>query len=161
MTDYDSNMSTGAGGNFVDWTPTTLAGAAASGDVLATNEFVDGLFSSKGGVGILQSILAIDAADQGVAIYLVFLSANSSIGAEDSAPDIDDTEVLDVQAIVDIASGDWKDLGANRVASIGPIGKLLKAATGTRGCYVAVVNGSGAPTFGASGLKFRFGMLEA
>lgn len=146
---------------FVDVTLTLDTSAYTAGDVLAATQVVSNAVPVADGVTILQSIALTDINDQGAAFDLHFFSANQSLGAENGAPDIDDTEVLDYLGTVAIGTADWIDLGGAKVACIKNIGLTVKAASGTRDIYVGAVNGAGTPTYTASGLKLRLGFLPS
>lgn len=144
---------------YVTITPTVLNNDAYdSGDVLWDSAAIAGAVRTTGGSAILQSLCLIDKDDQGVAMTLVFMSASQSLGTKDSAPDIDDTEVLDVIGHVEIASGDYKDLGANRIATVRNIGLVVTSATTT--VYVAAITG-GTPTHTTGGIRLKLGFLQA
>lgn len=146
---------------FINVTLTLDTSAYTAGDVLAATQVVSNALPATDTTSILQSIALTDIDDQGAAFDLHFFSANQSIGSENSAPDIDDTEVLDYLGTVAIATGDWIDLGGARVACIKNIGLVVKAASGTRDIYVAAVNGAGTPTYTAAGIKLRLGFLPS
>ena len=132
--------------------------AYADGDVLfATQEIVNAA-RVAGNTLILQSVVVSDIDDQGQGFDLIFFNANTSLGTENSAPDIDDTEVLTVIGRVQIGSGSFYDLGGNRVACVYGIGLLLKSGASTS-LYVAGVS-RGTGTYTASGLQIQFGFLR-
>lgn len=131
----------------------------AAGDVLFATQEIANAARSAGGKVMLNSITVIDLDDQGIAFDLVLLTANSSLGAENAAPDIDDTEVLDVAGVVSIVADDYTDLGGARVATVRDIGLLIEAAAGETSLWAAGITG-GTPTHSAAGLKIRFGLLQ-
>jgi hypothetical protein len=113
-----------------------------------------------GGRAVLQSLMVIDEDDAGAAFSVYILGANNSMGTENAAPSITDANARAIQAIIDIATGDYKDLGGVKVANIRNIGALLEADAASRDLYVAIVNSTGTPTYSASGLKLVFGFLQ-
>lgn len=133
--------------------------AYSDGDVLATTQEVANAFRAAGGRAILQSLHVIDLDDQGVAFDVLFLSANSSLGTENSAPDIDDTEVLDVLGMVRVGAGDYIDLGANRIATLTGLGLVLEAASDSTSLWIAAITRGGTPTYTASGIRLKLGLL--
>ena len=145
-------------GSVVSVTLSLDTSAYTDGDVLAATQEVANAVRVSGGRAILQSVHVIDLDDQGVGFDLIFLSANSALGTENSAPDIDDTEVLDTIGMVRIGSGDYIDLGANRIATLSGLGLPLKAAEGQTSLWVAAVT-RGTPTYSASGLRLKLGFL--
>lgn len=134
--------------------------AYASGDVLADTQELASALRVADGTGILQSIVLNDKSDQGVAMNIVFLSANRALGTENGAPSISDADADDVLGIIPIAAADWVDLGGCRVATLRNIGLPIKAASGTTSLYVGLVNSTGTPTFAASGITARIGILQ-
>lgn len=134
--------------------------AYASGDVLADTQQVDAALRVADGTGVLQSLMVIDEDDQKVTFTVYFLSANVSMGTENAAPSISDANAANILGFVEVSGAEYKDLGGVAVANIKNIGIPLKAVSGTDDIYVAVVNGTGAPTYTASGVKLRLGILQ-
>lgn len=134
-------------------------GIYASGEVLADTQQMDAFFRKADGTGILQSIVVLDEDDQGAAFDIYFFSANRSLGTENSAPNISDANARDLLGVVSIATTDYKDLGGVRMACIKNIALPVKAVSGTDDLYVGVVNGTGTPTYTASGIRLRVGAL--
>lgn len=130
------------------------------GDVLADTQVVTNAMRVNDGTGVLQSVTVIDQDDQKAAFYIYLLSANVVMGTENSLPSISDTNALQILGPpIAIAAADYFDLGGASVAGKDGLAKVVKPATGTRDLYVAVVNGSGTPTFTAAGIKLRLGFL--
>jgi hypothetical protein len=134
--------------------------AYASGDVLADTQQVDAALRVADGTGVLQSVMVYDQDDQKAAMTLYFLQANVAMGTENSAPSITDANSLNILGFLDVAVGDYKDLGGVSVASFKNVGIPLKAVSGTDDIYVAAVNGTGTPTYTASGVKLGLGILQ-
>lgn len=132
--------------------------AYADGDVLFETQEIANAVNTAGDCCILQSVVVSDIDDQGQGFDLIFFNANTSLGTENSAPDIDDTEVLTVIGRVQVGSGSFYDLGGNRVACVYGIGLLLKSGASTS-LYVAGVS-RGTGTYTASGLQIQFGFLR-
>ncbi len=131
----------------------------ASGDVLADTQVLTSLFRISDGTGVLNSIQIIDQDDQKAAFDIYYLSANNTMGTENSAPSISDANAVAVVGPFSVATTDYKDLGGVSVAKIANIGQAVKADSGTSNGYIAVVNGTGTPTYTASGIKLRLGVL--
>lgn len=145
----------------VDVTLSLDTSAYTAGDVLADTQVVTNAMRANDSLGILQSVVAIDEDDQGAAFDLHFFSANGSLGTENAAPSTADADARTWLGKVSIGTGDWIDLGGVRVASIANIGLAVKPASGTRNLYVGVINGSGTPTYTASGIKLRLGFQQS
>lgn len=144
---------------FVDVTLTLDTSAYADGDVLADTQVVAGALRYTDAFAELRSILVLDEDDQGVALDLIFFDANVSLGTENGAPAITDANARSILGLVSVAAADFKDLGGSRIASLKNVGLVLKAASGTRNVYVAAITRGGTPTYTASGLKLRLGIV--
>lgn len=143
----------------VDVTLSTDTNAYASGDLIADTQIVNSAVRATDALGVLQSLVLIDEADQKAALDIYFLSANNTFGTENSAPSILDANAGAILAVISVASGDYKDLGGVSVVEKANLSKIIKPATGSDDIYVAVVNGSGTPTYGATSLKLRVGVV--
>lgn len=129
----------------------------ASGDLLAdTQEIASALPSVTGSV--LQSLVVIDKDDVGAAFDIYILSENVSLGTENSAPSITDANASKILAIIPVTTLDYKDLGGCKVAAFDNLGRGLSVPLGTS-LYVAVVNGTGTPTYTASGIVLNLGLV--
>jgi hypothetical protein len=145
----------------VSVTPTLDTNAYAAGDLLFDSTEIAAAVRANGGTAILQSITMLDKADQGVDMTLVFANAATDFGTLNAAPDPDDTESGTVIGHVAVFSGDYVDLGANRVACVRNVGLMLKAGAATTSLYVAGINGTGTPTYAASDLVIQFGFMRS
>lgn len=155
-----TTVSVGDMARLIDVTPVMDTNAYASGDVLFDATDVPNISTVDGKEAWLNSVVVIDTDDQKAAFDLFFLSSNVSVGTANAAPSISDANAAYVLGRVSIATTDYYDLGGVSVAEIKGIQTMLKAADGLKSCYVAAVNGSGTPTYTASGLKLRLGVLR-
>jgi hypothetical protein len=133
--------------------------AYASGDLLADAQIVAACTRANDVEAVLQSIMVIDEDDQKAAFTIYFASASASWGTENSAPSISDANAREILGYVDVAVADYKDLGGVSVACKNNVGMVVKPASGSDDIYVAVVNGSGTPTYTASGVRLRLGFI--
>lgn len=140
----------------IDATPDT--NALADGDVAFATQEVAGFSTAADITSILQSIVVQDPDDQGIGIDLIFFNANTALGTENSAPDIDDTELLTVIGRVQVGAGSFYDLGANRVACVYGIGLPMKAGTGGSIWMAGIARG--APTYAGGHLYIKLGVLR-
>jgi hypothetical protein len=147
---YVNNQNTTA----ITFTPSVVAEATTAEDILFATEELANVGAVAGQVVVLRSVAFSDIDDQGDAQTLFFFNANTSLGTEGSTPDIDDTEILTMIGKVTIASGDWKDLGANRFGIVQP-NIYMKLAGAATSIWVAG-NTQGTPTHTAAGLQFQF-----
>jgi hypothetical protein len=146
--------------NVVSVTLSTDTAAYASGDLIADTQQIDAFFRVADGTGVINSINIIDEDAQGVALYIIFMSTSTSLGTENSAPNISDANLTaGFQGIVAVATTDYVTVSGTKVATIKNIGLPVKAASGTDDLYIAVLNATGTPTFTAAGLEMRIGVL--
>lgn len=143
----------------VEVTLTPDTSQVVDGDLAADTQVVTGAMRAPNYKGILQSVHALDEDDQGVAIDLVWLDANVSLGTENSAVAITDANARSILGITRIGSGDWIDLGGSRSATLTGLGLVVKPATDTPNLYVAAIV-RGTATYTAAGLKLRIGFLQ-
>jgi hypothetical protein len=133
--------------------------AYADGDVLSATQEIAGAVRNNGETCILQSVHVTDIDDQGMAFDIIFFNANTSLGTENAAPDIDDTEVLTTIGKVSVTAADYIDLGANQIATVYGIGLPLEAGAATTSLYFATITRD-APTYTTNGLAIKFGFLR-
>lgn len=133
--------------------------AYTAGDLIAEAQEVAGALRTSGGAAKLVSVMVIDEDDQGSAIDIYLTSASTTWGSENSAPSISDAAARSIQAIIPIASADYKDLGGVKVANIKAINCIVEGNASTS-LYVAVVSNGSTPTYTASGVKVVFGFEQ-
>lgn len=151
----------GFGAELIDVTLSVDTSAYGSGDLIADTQVVTGAMRLPGGTALLHSISVLDEDDQGVAFSVVFLQNSTSLGTENGAPNISDANLRsNVLCVVPVAAADYTDFGGAKVATVGNLNRLLKAASGSKDIYVAVINSTGTPTYTASGLKLRIGLYQ-
>lgn len=141
----------------IDVTPDTSA--LIDGDVAFATQEVANAARINGGTMTLQSVVIADVDDQGAAIDLIFFDANTTLGAENSGPDIDDTEVQTIIGRVQVGQGAYYDLGANRVACIYGIGLLMQAGAATTSIYMAGITRTAA-TYAGGHLYIKLGFMR-
>lgn len=140
----------------VDVTFTSDTSIHASGDVLADATALVGAVRTDAGYARLESITITDKDDQtAAAMDVVLLRSNTSIGTLNAAPDLTDTEDLEVLGIVNILAADFIDVGGSKIATkVLAVPLPVKAASGTT-IYAALIT-RGTPTQTASGLVAKF-----
>lgn len=132
--------------------------AYGAGDVLADTQELANALAVSGGGGVLQSVKLTDKDDQAAAAMTVWVfKTNVSLGTENSAPNISDTNADEIIARIDIGSGDWVDVGGSKIAYKANLGIPVRVATGTS-LYVAL-QCAGTPTQTAAGITGVFGIL--
>lgn len=134
--------------------------AYASGDLLADTQAVASVFRVNDGTGVLQSITLNDKDAQGVAMSIFILDTTTSLGTENSAPSISDANLDNVLHVIPVLTTDWVTVSGAKVASLRNLGLPIKAVSGAATLGIALLNGTGAPTFTASGITARLGILQ-
>jgi len=134
--------------------------AYANNDLIADTQELTGAVKVNDGWGMIESLTVIDNDDAGQVFDVWVLDANVSFGTENSAPNISDANAVNILGRIPVAAADYVDLGGSKVASLKNIGLPIKPADGGTSIYVAIVNGTGTPTFTASGIKLRFGIVQ-
>lgn len=136
-------------------TPSVVAEALTAEDIVFATETITTVGLASASLVALHQVVVSDIDDQGDAQTLFFFNAATSLGTEGSVPDIDDTEILTCIGTVAIATGDWKDAGANRIATVRLVPPLRLRLGATTSLFVAG-NTQGTPTHTASGLQYQF-----
>jgi hypothetical protein len=140
---------------------TTDTSPYASGDLVADTQQLDAAFRKTNGTGVLNTLTIIDQDAQGVALYVMFHYSTTSMGTENNAPSISDANLIaGLQGIVAVATTDYVTISGSKVACIRNIGLPLKSVSGTDDLYISIVNGTGTPTFTATGLYLTLGILQ-
>jgi hypothetical protein len=141
----------------VSVTHTLDTSAYASADLVADVQEIPGVALAAGGYAELVAIIIHDEDDQGVALNFVFSQVNTTFGTENSAPNIADADLRTVQGHIGVATTDYLDVGGAKIGSkVGLTGFPMKCASDSTSLWVAIVNGSGTPTFSATGLRVTY-----
>jgi hypothetical protein len=105
----------------------------------------------------LHSLMVIDKDDQGAALDIYILDADVAVGTENAAPNISDANAASILTKIPVATTDYYDLGGVRVAELHGLDRAVRPIVGTRDLAIAVVNGTGTPTYTAAGIVVRLG----
>lgn len=133
--------------------------AYTAGDVLADTQEVPNVVPTSGGAMRLNSIVLLDKDDNAAAqIDLVFLRSSVSVGTENAAPSITDTNAAEVLGIVAVPAANFIDVGGAKLATVTGINLLVQPTTGTS-IYVAAI-ARGTPTQSASGIVLNLGFTR-
>ena len=134
----------------------TDTSAYASGDLIADLQEITGVFRNPNSFIEIISATIIDQADQANVMYLVFMSASTSLGTENSAPNISDANVLlGFPKQLPIAAADYVDYGGAKVAQLRNCGLVLKGNGSDTSLYAGLINETGTPTYAAGSLKLE------
>jgi hypothetical protein len=147
--------------DIVTVTPTLDTSIYASGDILFTTTAVSNAVRANDGLAMLNSLVVVDKDDQKPEFALKFWSSNVTYGTFNAAPSISDADAANCLGRINIVAADYDDDGGVSTAFKDNIGKLLKAASGTRTIYITGKLTAGTPTHTASGLVIRLGLVWA
>lgn len=128
-----------------------------AGNVLAIPTVVTGAFRKVNGNGILQSIVLNDKDDQKIALWVVIMDANQTLGAINTPVAITDAAADNILAIVPVEAADWIDLGGCAVATVRNLNIPVKSVAAASTLFVALIT-RGTPTHTAAGMTGRFGI---
>jgi hypothetical protein len=128
----------------------------ASGEVLADTQELTDAVRVQGGTGVIHSILVQDDDDQGAALDIIILDANTSIGTENSAVTMADND--NILGSVSVLASDYVDMANSQHACLTNVGIVVKSKTDQSLFVAAVSRGTG--TYTASGITLRFGILQ-
>lgn len=142
----------------LELTPTLETSAYADGDLLFDATELANFVRANGKTALIQSITVIDKDDQKVAFDIFSAYETVDFGTVNSAPTISDADAAKVQRVCRVESADYIDLGGVAVATLTNIGLMVEPASASRSMFFAGVT-RGAPTYSASGLVIRFGVL--
>lgn len=145
---------------FIDVTLSTDTSAYANNDLIADAQQIDQFFSKVDGTARVVSFTVTDEDDQKAILDLYLVGVSTSWGAENGAPGPADATVRATQCYFSFAAADYKDLGGADVAQIKNLQCMVKAVAGTDDLYIAAVTGTSTPTYTASGVKVRIGIVE-
>lgn len=153
---------------------TTDTSVYASADLIADTQLIGEVALKDGGIVELHSLQINDQDNQKNAMSFVFLNASTSLGTENSAPNMSDANALATQVgMVTVAATDYITAGGSsaigskvpnlRLQTLKPVlapitGGVITA--GSSKLWVGIVNGAGTPTYTATGLVVTFIFLR-
>ncbi len=131
-----------------------------TGDVVAAPEELKGFSREKGRGVLLESLVVLDGSDTGIALDIVFLNANGSIGAESASFAPTDAVAATIIGVVSVATTDYVDAANSKVAIVKNIGLLMHPVATDTSVWVGVV-ARGTITPGASDIVVQFGRMHS
>ena len=126
----------------------------ASGDLLADTQEIAAALLDSGGTAKLVAMRVADEDAQGAAFDVYLTSVVTSFGTENSAPNISDANLRNVQHVIPVDTGDYRTVSGTKFADFSELDLPVVAVATSM--YVAVVNGTGTPTYTASGVRITF-----
>lgn len=150
----------------VSVTPTITATAynATTKNSVGGKQTLAGAVLASGGIAILQSVLVLDKANQKAPLTILLFDADPTVGTYTDNGQVNlSTDISKVIRRINVTAGDYETIDNSgtdyAIAEIGPISKLVKAASGTS--LYAVILTTGAPTYTSTAdLTVRFGFLQ-
>lgn len=107
---------------------------------------------------LLTSVCVLDKAVQSVAIDLLFLRSNVTLGTINSAASISDTDAEQIAGMQSILAADYKSHVNSSFACVGNIWKTLLAGSASPDLWLAGMIRSGTPTYAANSLIIEIGV---
>lgn len=150
---------TGGKTKTVDVTFSLDTNVYASGDVLADSQILEGCLRKVDLTGVLSGFTLLDEDDQGLALDVVILSANVSLGTENAAVSLTDAAARHILGIVSVAETDWVDLVNSKLATKLNVNLPVLPVAQTTDLYVGLI-ARGTPTHTASGIRGRFHFFQ-
>lgn len=141
-------------------TMSTDTGAYASGDLIADTQQYDAFFRKTDGTGVINTISITEKDAQGAAYYIIFHRTSTSMGTENSAPNISDANlVAGIQHIVAVATTDFVTVSGTKIATLKNLGLPVMAVSGTDDLYISILNATGTPTYASGEIQLGIGVL--
>lgn len=141
-------------------TMTTDTAAYASGDLIADTQQYDAFFRKSDGTGVINTITVTEKDAQGAAYYIIFHRTSTSMGTENSAPNITDANlVAGIQHIVTVATTDFVTVSGTKIATLKNLGLPVMAVSGTDDIYISILNSTGTPTYASGEIQLGIGVL--
>jgi hypothetical protein len=141
-------------------TMSTDTGAYASGDLIADTQQYDAFFRVANGTGVINTITVTEKDAQGAAIYIIIHRTSTSMGTENSAPNISDANlVAGIQHIIAVATSDYVTVSGTKIATLRNLGLPVTAVSGTDDLYISILNSTGTPTYASGEIQLGFGVL--
>lgn len=132
-----------------------------TGDVIAAPQELVNFSREKGRGVFLTSVTLIDESDTGVALDLVFLNANGSIGAESASFAPTDAVAATIIGVVPIAASDYKDAANSQIGTVRNVGLLLHPLATETSVWVGLVARGTITPAAADDISIYIGRLYA
>lgn len=141
-------------------TMSTDTTAYASGDLIADTQQYDAFFRVTNGTGVINTITVTEKDAQGAAIYIIIHRTSTSMGTENSAPNITDANlVAGIQHIIPVATTDYVTVSGTKIATLKNLGLPVMAVSGTDDLYFSILNSTGTPTYASGEIQLGIGVL--
>lgn len=145
----------------VDFTPVLDTSQYAQHDVLFIATEVKDFFADKVNAINLMSVIALDGDDQNIIFDLIFSNADITLGTINGAVNISDADAAKIIGYVVFAAGDVNDTINSRLLAKNGINQIMKSSGTTTSVWISgVLRGAGTPTYSASGMKMKIGLVS-
>jgi len=146
--------------DLIDVDLVTDTAAIANNQIISDYIEIPNAVAVNGGSAIIQSIALLDDGDQGVAMDLVFATADTDLGTLNQDVSDDDAGAGGILGFVNISN--YFDGVAWQLAQKTNVGLVVKASASTRSIYVAAVNRSGGDVdyVATNDLHLRVGIIK-
>jgi hypothetical protein len=138
----------------------------ASGDIIADTQQYDAFFRKADGTGVINSITITEKDAQGAAYYILIHRTSTSLGSENSGPNITDANfVAGIQHIIAVATTDFVAVASSgtgsgtKVATLKNLGLPVMAVSGTDDLYFSILNATGTPTYASGEIQLGIGVM--
>ena len=148
-----------------DWNPTLAAGAVDEGDVLVDGETLEDILPNAGKPALLSEVQVIVKDDAAPKLEIViFDDIAADLGVIDYAVTITDAHAVSVLGVIVVETTDYTDWVGSQRAQVKNVNLILRAKPGAaepRDLRAGIIDRTGtAPTWTASGLTVRFGIIH-
>jgi len=148
-----------------DWNPTLTIGAVDANDVLVDGETLEDILPNAGKPALLSEVQVIVKDDAAVKLEIViFDDIAADLGVIDAAVSITDAHAVSVLGVIVVETTDYTDWINSQRAQVKNVNLILRAkpgATEPRDLRAGIIDRTGsAPTWSASGLTIRFGIVH-
>ena len=148
-----------------DWNPTLTAGAVDANDVLVDGETLEDILPNAGKPALLSEVQVISKDDSALKLEIViFDDIAADLGIIDAAVSITDAHAVSVLGVIVVETTDYTDWINSQRAQVKNVNLILRAKPGAaepRDLRAGIIDRTGsAPTWSASGLTVRFGIVH-
>lgn len=134
--------------------------AYADGDVLSDGITITNAVRASTLTSLITDICVIDKSDQGQPFEILFFSQSITLtGAKNAAWAVSNSDMDYFLGIVSIGTGDYIDLGSNRVAHIRNLGLQIKNTASSTSVFM-YTRSRGTGTYSVNGLRVKVGIVR-
>ena len=148
-----------------DWNPSLGTATIAADDVLEGGETLEDILPNAGKPALLSEVQVIVKDDTAPKLEIViFDDIAADLGVIDAAVSITDAHAVSVLGVIVVETTDYTDWINSQRAQVKNVNLILRAKPGAaepRDLRAGIIDRTGsAPTWSASGLTIRFGIVH-